>query len=112
MDSSVERRRENRLRYSWPVWFAEDFSDLLSQGQMVDVSRGGAAFTCHNDEMCPCPGQRITARFSIPRFQGEDSFDLASYTRSAKVCSLSLRLKQIFNSVRWLSEKRQQKKLK
>ncbi len=52
MESGMERRREARLQYSWPVWFAEDFDDILTQGQMVDVSSGGAAFTCYADK-CP-----------------------------------------------------------
>ena len=36
MEQSEERRREQRLRYHWPVWFAEDFNRTLTQGQMVD----------------------------------------------------------------------------
>ena len=40
MENTLERRREKRLRYNWPVWFAEDFNAVLSQGQMVDVSSG------------------------------------------------------------------------
>jgi len=86
MDVNNERRREQRLRYHWPVWFAEDFDEVLLQGQMVDVSSGGAAFTCHADEKCPYPGQQVTARFSVPRFGGEESFDMANFTRSGQVC--------------------------
>jgi len=86
MENNNERRREQRLRYHWPVWFAENFNEMLSQGQMVDVSSGGAAFTCHADEHCPYPGQKVTARFSIPRFGASDSFDMASYVRTGTVC--------------------------
>ena len=86
MDTNTERRTEQRLRYQWPVWFAEDFNDVLAQGQMVDVSSQGAAFTCHADEECPYPGRTITARFSIPRFSDTDSFEMASFTRSGRVC--------------------------
>ena len=50
MEAVTERRREQRLRYHWPVWFAEDFNEMLLQGQMVDVSSGGAAFTYYADE--------------------------------------------------------------
>jgi hypothetical protein len=86
MDSyNNERRREQRLRYHWPVWFAEDFNGTLSQGQMVDVSSGGAAFTCYADTACPYPGQKMTARFSVPRFDRDDSFDMASFTRDAHI---------------------------
>ena len=86
MDKNTERRKEQRLRYHWPVWFAEDFNDVLTQGQMVDVSSNGAAFTCHSDENCPYLGQELTARFSIPRFGAGDSFDMASFTRIARIC--------------------------
>jgi hypothetical protein len=86
MDKNNERRTEQRLRYHWPIWFAEDFNDILSQGQMVDISSGGAAFTCYADDSCPCPGQHITARFSVPRFGSEDSFDMANFVRSGHIC--------------------------
>ena len=86
MDENAERRREQRLRYYWPVWFAEDFNEMLSQGQMIDVSSGGAAFTCRADESCPYLGQHVTARFSIPRFGADESFDMASFTRHGHVC--------------------------
>lgn len=86
MDTNTNRRRERRLRYHWPVWFAEDFNEILLQGQMVDVSSEGAAFTCYCDEESPHPGQQITARFSIPRFGQGDSFDMTDFTRIANVC--------------------------
>jgi hypothetical protein len=86
MDSKRERRIERRLRYQWPVWFAEDFNEMLSQGQMVDISSVGAAFTCCSGVNCPYPGQRVTSRFSVPRFGSDESFDLASFTRVGSVC--------------------------
>ncbi len=85
MEKSSEKRIEERLRYHWPVWFAEDFNDELAQGQMVDLSSGGAAFTCHNDDTCPYTGQGITARFSIPCIGSDDSFDMASFVRKGNV---------------------------
>lgn len=84
MDKDNERRREKRLHYYWPIWFAEDFTDILSQGQMADVSSKAAAFTCYPDN-CPYLGQQITARFSIPRYGADGSFDLANFTRSGCV---------------------------
>ena len=86
MDKTDERRSEPRLRYYWPVWFAENFNDTLAQGQMVDVSSRGAAFTCYSHDGCPYPGQHITARFSVPHYGPDDSFDMANFTRSAHVC--------------------------
>ena len=84
MDTNAERRREKRLHYYWPVWFAEDFNEALSQGQMADISSKSAAFTCYSD-CCPYPGQQITARFSVPRYGPDDSFDMANFTTQAYV---------------------------
>lgn len=86
-NNGSERRREKRLNYHWPVWFAEDFNDVLAQGQMFDLSSGGAAFTCYSDT-CPAEGQYITTRFSIPHYGEDDSFDLESCMRSGFVCRI------------------------
>ena len=83
---ATERRTEQRLRYHWPVWFAEDFNGLLSQGQMVDISSRAGAFTCRADQSCPHPGQNITARFSVPRFAAGDAFDMADFIRGGQIC--------------------------
>ncbi|UCF15882.1 MAG: PilZ domain-containing protein [Phycisphaerales bacterium] len=86
MDRENERRTEQRLRYYWPIWFAENVDRQLSQGQMVDISSRGAAFTCYAEHDCPYPGQYITARFSVPRYGADDAFDMANFTRSGHVC--------------------------
>ena len=86
MDRNNERRKEQRLHYHWPIWFAEDFDETLCQGQMVDVSSGGAAFTCRTSEAYPSPGQYLTARFSVPHFGADDSYDMADFTRVGLVC--------------------------
>jgi hypothetical protein len=88
MQGTNERRREQRLRYHWPVWFAENFGGLLSQGQMVDVSSGGAAFTCYADNSCPYPGQNITTRFSVPYYHEDSRFDITDFVRSGQVCRI------------------------
>jgi hypothetical protein len=85
MGTTSERRREQRLCYNWPVWFAENFGEELSQGQMTDLSSRGAAFTCYADEHCPHPGQHVTARFSIPQYGPDDSFDMVDFIRSGHV---------------------------
>ncbi len=85
MDENNERRREQRLRYHWPVWFAENFNEALSQGQMVDITSTAAAFTCRKDEHYPVIGQHLTARFSVPRFQPNEAFDMANFTRSGHI---------------------------
>ena len=85
MDVNNERRREQRLRYHWPVWFAENFNEALSQGQMVDISSTAAAFTCRKDEHYPHTGQYLTARFSVPRLQPGEAFDMTNFTRSGRI---------------------------
>jgi hypothetical protein len=88
MDKGVERRTEQRLRYNWPIWFAEDFNGMLSQGQMADVSSAAAAFTCYNHEHQPYIGQYITARFSVPKYRDEHSFNMNNFIRSGHVCRI------------------------
>jgi len=83
--NGFNNRSENRLRYNWPVWFAENFDDILAQGQMVDVSSKGAAFTCYADK-CPRYGQNITARFSVPKHHSSDPFDMENFVRSGHIC--------------------------
>ena len=86
MQENSERRTEQRLHYCWPVWFAEDFNDVLAQGQMVDISSRAAGFTCYADSNCPYSGQHITTRFSVPCYGPDESFDMASFTRSGHIC--------------------------
>jgi hypothetical protein len=85
MNATNERRTEERLCYHWPIWFAEDFNGELSQGQMADISSRAAAFTCYADQQCPYPGQYVTARFSVPRYGPDDSFDMVDFVRSGHV---------------------------
>lgn len=86
MKERSEQRRERRLRYHWPVWFAEDFDEELLHGQMVDVSSVGAAFTYYGQENLPYTGQPITARFSVPCLGPEESFNMTSFTCLGSVC--------------------------
>jgi len=86
MDTTSERRTEQRLSYHWPIWFAEDFNGELAQGQMADISSSGAAFTCYANDRCPYPGQHLTARFSVPQYGPDDSFDITDFVRSGHVC--------------------------
>jgi hypothetical protein len=85
MDGNAERRKEARLSYHWPVWFAEDFNGELTQGQMADISSTSAAFTCYAHECDTYPGQQITTRFSVPRYGPEDSFDIADFVRYGQI---------------------------
>jgi hypothetical protein len=86
MNGNAERRKEPRLRYHWPVWFAEDFNDELTQGQMADISSTSAAFTYYAHEFNTYPGQQITARFCVPRYGPDGSFDMADFVRYGQIC--------------------------
>jgi len=86
MTVTSERRMEQRLSYHWPIWFAEDFNGELAQGQMVDLSSRGAAFTCYADRQCPWPGQYVTTRFSVPQYGPDESFDMVEFVRGGHVC--------------------------
>lgn len=81
-----ERRAEHRLEYYWPIWFTEAFDQALSQGEMLDISSGGAAFSTYIDDSCPYRGQHVIAHFSVPRFGFDASFEMANFTRSGRVC--------------------------
>lgn len=85
MEKTEERRREERLRYQWPVWFSEDFKQSVSEGLMVDVASGGIAFTCKAEDNCPHAGQRLVTRFSIPSFTDDNSSAMRSFTRAGSV---------------------------
>ena len=76
MNATSERRREERLRYHWPVWFAEDNDGEIQQG---------AAFTCYTSDCSPYPGQQMMARFSVPRHGVDGSFDMVDVVRSGNV---------------------------
>lgn len=86
MENTPERRGEKRLRYYWPVWFAEDFDAELLQGQMIDVSSSGAAFTCRGECGWVHPGRQVTARFSVPRYGPDESFGVANFIRPGHIC--------------------------
>ncbi len=88
MQDNNERRTEQRLRYQWPIWFAENPDQNLSQGQMVDISSKSAAFNCYADNGCPYIGQQVTSRFSVPKYGSDDSFDMANFVRSGQICRI------------------------
>ncbi|MEJ2647157.1 MAG: PilZ domain-containing protein [Sedimentisphaerales bacterium] len=89
MERNKNRRIEERLRYKWPVLFAEDFNESISEGVMVDVSSGGLAFICPLNEHCPTLGQQISMRFSIPRADEDDPSAMTSFTRSGRVLRIN-----------------------
>jgi hypothetical protein len=86
LEKATERRNEKRLRYYQPIWFSENFNKRPLQGQMVDVSSRGIAFTCDSNEPYVCSGQRLTTRFSVPRFDSGRFPNMASFERTGCVC--------------------------
>jgi len=86
MHKRNERRSEQRLCYSSPIWFGEYPKEILAQGQMVDISSRGAAFITYAHDCCPSFGQDITTRFRVPNYHPDHSFDMVNFTRSAHVC--------------------------
>jgi len=101
MENTIERRREKRLRYNWPVWYSrkENIDETVLPGRMVNVSSGGAAFTCSSEQNCPHLDQWLTAHFSVPHSCPEGSFDMEGITRVGKVC----RIDRVDNELRQIA---------
>jgi len=89
MERMQERRKEQRLDFNWPVWFAEGFGRPLSQGQMINISSGGTAFKCQIDKNCLHTGQKVTSRFSVPFFGADGLSTMASFTRTGRICRVN-----------------------
>ncbi len=85
MDNSKERRKEQRLRCRWPVWFTEGLGKTLYSGQMLDISSQGVAFTCCPEKSFPHPGQKVTTHFNIPHFGSDDTCDMTTFTRVSHI---------------------------
>jgi hypothetical protein len=85
MDNNAGQRQEQRFTYRWPIWFSEDLTKAVFLGLMEDVSSGGVAFTYTADHGQVREGQRLTVRFSIPRFEGSDPQGTVGVTRSGQV---------------------------
>lgn len=86
MSDGSKRRTEERLQHKWPVMFSEDFTQRVDQGLMVDISSGGIAFDCRVEKYVPQPGQTLTVKFSLPRFDDMDPEAVVSITRTGRVC--------------------------
>jgi hypothetical protein len=83
-----ERRREQRLKVGGNIWFNPEGNEKTLQGQLVDISSSGMAFTCYNKKGIPASGQQITARFTVPFFTPEGLIQSRKFTRTAKVCRI------------------------
>ena len=83
MDKTIERRRENRIRFSWPLWFGYEENGEFFRGQVFDLSRNGVSFII-DDTQCPSVGQHIVTRFSYPKNTTEN-FHMESYYHWSEV---------------------------
>ena len=89
-----ERRKEERLNYSWSVWFTDESEKLnkdLAWAEMVDVSSGGMGIICsaNPNENCPYQGQTLVFYFSVPYREADDSVDRVCFTRVGQVCGVT-----------------------
>lgn len=84
MEQSQNRRFEERLRYHWPIWYADAGDEQVVQGQMIDVSSQAASFTCANN-FTPYEDQWVTARFSVPQYSEDQSFQMTDCIRTGHI---------------------------
>jgi len=80
-----ERRRERRLRYRYPLRFTPASERKFSKAQMLNVSSGGVAFACNSKESNPYVDQKLSVRFSVPRFCPDGSKDIVSFERFGRI---------------------------
>ena len=83
MERAKERRKEQRLHCHWSLWFTEGLGKTLYQGQVLDISSEGVAFTCPPGKNFPHPGQKVVTHFSVPRFGSDDASDMTIFNRSS-----------------------------
>jgi hypothetical protein len=88
MNSNAHKRHEPRLSHRCLVWFGADVTQALFPGLMEDISSGGLAFTYAE------PGrlhveQRLTVRFSLPRFEVENRQAAVGITRTGRIRSIT-----------------------
>ena len=87
-----ERRKEERLNYSWSVWFtdgSEKLNNDLAWAEMIDVSSGGMGMIFSANENCPYEGQTLVLYFSVPYRKADDSVDRECFTRVGQVCGVT-----------------------
>ncbi len=84
-----EYREEKRLKYSWCVWFAEDWYANLAWAEMLNVSSGGMGIICSADENCPHKGQTLVFYFSVPCRAVDGSVDRVCFARVGQVCGVT-----------------------
>jgi hypothetical protein len=61
----ADRRSEPRLRFSWQMYFQQNWGGRVEQGRMLDLSSKGAAFLAPADTDL-WPGKRLSLRITHP----------------------------------------------
>jgi hypothetical protein len=87
-----ERRKKERLNYSWSVWFIDDsegFNKDLAWAEMTDVSSGGMGLIFDANENYSYKGQTLVFYFSVPYREVDDSVNRVCFTRIGKVCGVT-----------------------
>ncbi|MBW8000892.1 MAG: hypothetical protein FVQ80_02590 [Planctomycetes bacterium] len=85
MYNGPNRRKEQRLRCDWLVWFSEGYRKPLFHGRMHDLTSTAVAFNCRADKELPATDKAITIYFYIPALGMGDSLDSVCLTRIGKV---------------------------
>ena len=88
METVAERRKEDRIRFSWPAWFGYEENGEFIQGQIVDLGRHGVSFTIPPDQ-APQIGEHVVTRFSFP-LNGSYEFQMGTYYQWAKVIRIDI----------------------
>ncbi|MBI9017648.1 MAG: hypothetical protein JEZ07_10370 [Phycisphaerae bacterium] len=77
MNEQAERRREPRVRFSWPMWYGYEDNGQLFRGQVLDLNKHAIAFTA-DKQCCPQVGHWLLMRFSYP-IHSSDEFSMGTY---------------------------------
>ena len=80
MQNFNEKRSEKRLVFGWPMQFCREKDKDFIQGQMVDVSRTHAAFTC-NPQFNPDSKDVLVVKITVPEYTSKDKFEKRDYIR-------------------------------
>ena len=86
--SGKEHRKEQRLKYRQPIWFSNELSKALSQGQTFDISSKGISFNCYSQDSCLYPRQEISTRFSVPCINANKKLEMQNFTRKGRICRI------------------------
>ena len=82
-----ERRREQRLYYSRPMWYFQNLNKARHKGRTLDISSNGMGFTCSMTSKSPLEArQTISTRLDVPLFGKDGSYDMVRFDRDGQIC--------------------------